>query len=218
MSSWQPSSVVGINYGVTPNDGTGDPIYIAFQKVSDNFSNISSYLSSDSIDFVNANVELTLNAGALVANNITGTTATISTLTVDNLISAGGHSTGTTNTNDLNVSGNANIAGQTDLQGITVLHDNIVPSANLQYDLGSPTAFFRNIYSQGLVVNSVTASSDAGILSIHSNLTRVTSKIWASRPNTIRPVPITTHFLDSSTAPIILFTYKLPWTPLVVTA
>jgi hypothetical protein len=172
MALWQPSGIVGINYGVTADDGTGDPIRTAFQKVSYNFGNVSQFLSSDTIDFVNANVAITLNAGELVVGNITGNNATISTLTVENLISAGGHSTGTTNTNDLNVAGNAIVAGQTDLQGITVLHNNIVPSANLQYDLGSPTNFFRNIYSQGLVqVNSVTASSDAGILSIHSNLT-----------------------------------------------
>ena len=172
MAFWQSASIVGINEGLVPDDGTGDSIRNAFIKVGGNFSNISGYLSSDSIDFVNANVELKLIAGQLIAGNITGNNATISTLVVENLISASGHSTGTTNTNDLNVTGNAIVLGQTDLQGITVLHNNIVPSANLRYDLGSPTNFFRNIYSQGLVqVNSVTASSDAGILSIHSNLT-----------------------------------------------
>jgi hypothetical protein len=54
--------------------------------------------------------------------------------------------------------------------GFTVA-SSIVPTGNLQYDLGSPTNYFRNVYSQGLVeVNTVVLNNNDNILRLHSNI------------------------------------------------
>lgn len=174
MAFWQTSSIAGINEGVTPNDGTGDSVRDAFTKVGSNFSNISNFLSSTSIDYIGANISGAFNSSghATVSNlsvaNVIGITASITgNVTVGNITA----NTGLYSPTNTVLGGNTALTGQTDVYGLTVIHNNVVPSANLAYDLGTPTTFFRNIYAQGLVqVNTVTASSDAGLLQIHANL------------------------------------------------
>ena len=71
MAYWQPSGIIDINVGTTPNDGTGDNIRTAFSKVDSNFGNLSTFLSSTSVDFSSANVAVKLTVGNVTAGNIT---------------------------------------------------------------------------------------------------------------------------------------------------
>jgi hypothetical protein len=166
MAKWLTSSVTYPDYGHSENDGTGDSIRNAFIAVDTNFQNLSSYLAQDTIDFTNT----------IVSNN-----AVFSNVSISNVIAINGTVLGniTINnalTSNLNVANSAvfntvSITGQTDIYGTVIVHNNIVPSANLQYNLGSPSNFFGNIYAKNLVqVNTVSASSDAGLLTLHANL------------------------------------------------
>ena len=178
MASWQNSDIDSIYIGAAPNDGTGDDIRTAFDKVDNNFANVSSFLASDVVTFETANLT-SINSttgnftGTLTANTliVTSPVSTNSNITAGNLIATtsirttGLASLGPTNVNTLNSSGAITTGG-----GI-VTTGNITPTANVTYDLGSPTYFFRNIYAQGLVqINTVTASADAGLLKLHANL------------------------------------------------
>ena len=178
MALWQNSSITSIWVGSAPNDGTGDPIRLAFEEVNSNFNNISTYLRDPTLAFYNATVEESLqaqfgNIANLFVANATGTIANFTgNITGDNLISNTGlYSLGTSNfTGDVNAI-NVLVSGQTDLFGPTITHDNIVPAANLTYDLGSPTQFFRNLYVQTTISSQqISASSDAGLLRLHANL------------------------------------------------
>ena len=71
MSFWNSSQILNINEGVSPNDGTGDNIRDAFLKVDSNFGNVSDFLSQDTVQFLNANVSLGLNANTANLNSIT---------------------------------------------------------------------------------------------------------------------------------------------------
>ena len=166
MALWQISGINNIDDGVTPNDGTGDSIRDAFIKVGDNFANVSSFLSNPQVDFLAANIQ----------NNLTANLSTISTLNTSTLNSANSQlQTATisnlTSANLAVFNGQTTINGEIDFYGVVKTHAPIVPSANLLYDLGSPTNYFRNIYAAGLTqVSTVSASSDAGLLELHANL------------------------------------------------
>jgi hypothetical protein len=115
----------------------------------------------------------TLQAATLGANidlnnyNIggNGNIVTTGTISTSNLVSNNTTATGTSTVQNLIVQGNL-IAST----GIMVT-SSIVPTGNLQYDLGSPTNYFRNVYSQGLVeVNTVVLNNNDNILRLHSNI------------------------------------------------
>ncbi len=179
MAFWNATQIITINDGTTPNDGTGDPIRDAFIKVNENFSNVSVFLAQPSIDFLYANVGQNLFATYLTANNsffanATGTVANFtSNITANNFIANSGiYNSGVSITQGNTYVGNITVSGNPKFTGGNILvSTNIIPTANLTYDLGSPTYFFRNIYAQGVVnVNTVSASSDAGLLELHANL------------------------------------------------
>ena len=173
-----------VNEGTTANDGTGDTIRDAFFKVDANFANISGFLNGTgsidgSVDFHNSAIDVhfkstgTADISNLFVSNATGTIASFtSNITAGNLnANTGIHSAGITTLTGNTTAGNVAINGQLNLNSVTIVSDNIIPSANTSYDLGSTTAYFRNIYAQGLVqINTVTASSDAGLLLLHANL------------------------------------------------
>ncbi|HET8688579.1 MAG TPA: tail fiber domain-containing protein [Methanosarcina sp.] len=185
MTFWSTSNYQPVDVGISPNDGSGDNIRNAFIKVDNNFANISSQLSSVSQDFLSANIEFNFaaqygNITNLITANLIGTSATlVGNLRANNLIANTGiTSNGTAIVSgisyllgNVNAQSNLTVTGQTYLLGNTVAGSHITPSANIAYDLGSPTNYFRNIYSQGIIqVNTVSASSDAGLLKIHANL------------------------------------------------
>jgi len=178
MAFWQPNTISDVNIGTTANDGTGDDIRTAFTKVDNNFSNVSQFLSSTTYSFLNANVSQLLNtnyfnAANIFVANLTGTNTSItSNITAGNLISNTGlYSSGTSN-----FTGNAYVRN-IDVNGTLAVNSNVrisaglIPSANLTYDLGDATHWFNNLYVKGIQqVNTVTASSDAGLLTLHANL------------------------------------------------
>ena len=178
MAFWNSNEIYNINEGASPNDGTGDSIRDAFLKVDSNFSNLSAFLAQPTVEFLNANVGQQLNTVYLTSTNsftanTTGNTASfLANATVGNLIANSGiYSTGITSLTGNTRASNVTVTGQLEVQANVKLSASIIPSANLQYDLGSPNNFFRNIYSQGVVnVNTVTASSDAGLLQLHASL------------------------------------------------
>ena len=166
MAKWLTSSVTYPDYGHSENDGTGDSIRNAFIAVDTNFQNLSSYLAQDTIEFTNT----------VVSNNAVFSNVSISNVRATNSTVLGNIDINNALTSNLNVANSAvfntvGITGQTDIYGGVVIHNNIVPSANLLYNLGSPSNFFGNIYAKNLVqVNTVSASSDAGLLTLHANL------------------------------------------------
>jgi hypothetical protein len=170
MAFWQTNSVTDINIGTTPNDGTGDNIRLAFSKVDNNFSNISTFLAGTSSDFLNANVSLNLYSNYLTTSNLfvsnaTGTTASFSSnVTVGNLNANTGIHAGPATLTSLAVSGQSTFSSNINAAA------NIVPVTSGLYDLGSPTLRFRTIYSQSTdAATQIQSSSDAGILLVHAN-------------------------------------------------
>ena len=170
MAFWQTNSVTDINIGTTPNDGTGDNIRLAFSKVDNNFSNISTFLAGTSSDFLNTNVSLNLYSNYLTTSNLfvsnaTGTTASFSSnVTVGNLNANTGIHAGPATLTSLAVSGQSTFSSNINAAA------NIVPVTNGLYDLGSPTLRFRTIYSQSTdAATQIQSSSDAGILLVHAN-------------------------------------------------
>jgi len=159
MAFWNGStSVVNINTS-TPNSGTGDTLFDAFNKVDNNFANISAQLSSVSQDWLNANVELQLNAGSanitnLYSPSITATNANITgNVTANNIIAnvgvyAGGKSF---------FYGNINVSG------------NLLPIGS-GLNIGTPTNPIGNIYASFQSINNVVNNtSSAGLFLIHAN-------------------------------------------------
>lgn len=170
MAFWQTNSVTDINIGTTPNDGTGDNIRLAFSKVDNNFSNISTFLAGTSSDFLNANVSLNLYSNYLTTSNLfvsnaTGTTASFSSnVTVGNLNANTGIHAGPATLTSLAVSGQSTFSSNINAAA------NVIPVTSGLYDLGSPLLRFRTIYSQSTdAATQIQSSSDAGILIVHAN-------------------------------------------------
>jgi hypothetical protein len=184
MSYWQPGAITSINIGTSPNDGTGDDIRTSFTKTDANFSNISQFLSGTSVDFLGANIAFNLNAQyGNITNfftpNATGTIASFtSNITGGNLISNTGlYSQGTSSFVGNTFAANVCITGNTNLTGSNIwiapsagninIKGHTTPTANISYDLGSPTNYFRNIYALGTIsVNQSTLSVAATLQNI----------------------------------------------------
>ena len=178
MAFWQTSEIQDINIGTAPNDGTGDDIRTAFYKADYNFSNISQFLSSTQVNFLNANISYNLITNYItVANlfvaNATGTTARFtSNITGGNLIAnVGLYSSGTTNLTTLVVTGQSNFDSNINISG------NIVPTVSNSYDLGTVTNPFRNLYvGNTLSTTQTVISSESSLLQIHANASVVDTK------------------------------------------
>ena len=161
MAFWNSStSVVNINTS-TPNSGTGDTLFDAFNKVDNNFANISAQLASVNQDWLNANVEVQFNAGSanitnLYSPGITGTNASLTgNATVNNLIANVG----------------VYVTGQSFFYSNINVSANIVPTGT-GFNLGSPSHPFANLYVQNTVsTTQITQSTAAGIFQIHANIT-----------------------------------------------
>lgn len=168
MAIWNPDSIIGINEGTTANDGTGDPIRDAFQKVDDSLAAISIHLSQTEVGFLNANVINSLTAADILSTNVSIANLLVTTSNVTgnstaaNLIATTGfYSSGVANFNGVTNMGAINQLGP------VTLSNNIVPSANLTYDLGSPTVWFNNAYIKNLFQTNVyTITSSASILEL----------------------------------------------------
>jgi hypothetical protein len=76
MSLWSSSSITNVFTGTAPNDGSGDDIRTAFNTVDSNFGNISYWLADTYVEFLNANID-----GTVQAHWANVTTANIGTIT-----------------------------------------------------------------------------------------------------------------------------------------
>ena len=207
MAFWNPTTIQSLNTGVSPNDGTGDDIRDAFIKVGYNVGNISSYLSSVHLDFLNANVQSQFNSTGysnianLTVANIVGTIASFSSnVTAGNLISTtGSYNLGTTINSGNTYVGNITISGNPTFNSDIHAGAHILPTANVTYDLGSPTQFFRTLYVQTQVSSTqVAATSDAGLLQIHANVV----------PGDIKDVGVFGKYNESSSNSFAFFGYQ----------
>lgn len=160
MAFWnQSTQIKDIFEGAKPNDGTGDNIRDAFNKVDNNFANISFQLGQPTQDFLNANIEFNLqaqfgNITNLFVANATGTSADFTgNITADKLIA----STGLYSVGPAYINGNLNV------------YSSLIPQ-NTSVDLGSPTNRFRTVYSLSTdAATQIQSSSDSGILKVHAN-------------------------------------------------
>lgn len=178
MAFWNPGQITGVNDGIVADDGTGDPIRLAFIKVNENFSNISTFLAQPTLDFLYANItDITseyITSDNIFTPNIRGVNGNFSgNITADNFnANIGIHNLGVTTLQGNSVINNVTFVSDTEFVGNNIkIGTNIIPTANLQYDLGSPDAFYRNIYTKGLVqVNTVSLNADASILQLQPNV------------------------------------------------
>ena len=207
MAFWNPTTIQSLNTGVSPNDGTGDDIRDAFIKVGYNVGNISSYLSSVHLDFLNANVQSQFNSTGysnianLTVANIVGTIASFSSnVTAGNLISTtSSYNLGTTINSGNTYVGNITISGNPTFNSDIHAGSHILPTANVTYDLGSPTQFFRTLYVQTQVSSTqVAATSDAGLLQIHAKVV----------PGDIKDVGVFGKYNESSGNSFAFFGYQ----------
>lgn len=177
MTFWNPGYITTISNN-PENSGSGDPIHDAFTKVNNNFGNISAQLSGVNQDWLNANVSYNTNLNyAKVSNlfvaNATGTTFNFSgNTTSDRLIANTGiYSHGTSVLTGNTTVGNIDVTGLAEFLGPNVkVSTHFTPSANISYDLGSPTQYFRNVYALGTIsVNQATLGVSATMLDIPTN-------------------------------------------------
>ena len=161
MSLWDSGKIATINIGTSPNDGSGDNIRNAFNKVDTNFANINSFLrSSDTINFTQVNIDSYF--GAQYAN--------ISNLYVANATGTTSNFTGNTRSGNIIANTGLYSSTVTYLNGNTYVSGNIIPTSVGGYNLGTSSNPFGNLYVQNTIsTNQISQSTDAGILKIHAN-------------------------------------------------
>ena len=175
-----------IDFGSFPNDPAADPIRAAFQKIQNNFSDLYNTTLTSGVS------EVTVGPG-LAQNRTTGniyiTTSfpNISINTSNSLLVGIGAATSNTATSSsyntpfvLNLAntittGNANLSGNVRTSNLNVANfvtSALVPSANITYDLGTPTNRWRDLYLSGstLYLGSQTIGSNTTTI----NFTNVT--------------------------------------------
>ena len=175
-----------IDFGSFPNDPAADPIRAAFQKIQNNFSDLYNTTLTSGV------AGLTVGPG-LAQNRTTGniyiTTSfpNISINTSNSLLVGIGAATSNTATSSsyntpfvLNLAntittGNANLSGNVRTSNLNVANfvtSALVPSANITYDLGTPTNRWRDLYLSGstLYLGSQTIGSNTTTI----NFTNVT--------------------------------------------
>ena len=204
-----------INLGTEPNDGEGDNLRTAFDKVNDNFIEVytagpvgSNIVISGNViaaNVTNANIELSPNGiGKVVikndllpdANNTRYIGSTTSRPRGVYVGSAGINSVGDISTDGNITANNIRYTGEVfvgDLQGSvfaddsttivdaidnavyadtgvfgTITAGNILPAANVTYNLGSPTAQWQTLYVSGntIYLDGTALSVSGNILSV----------------------------------------------------
>ena len=155
-----------INIGAAANDGTGDPIRDAFDKVNDNFDELySSYVATGSVSVGNATVNSVIsNTGGLVVSNSTvSTVANSSTFKIGNTTA-----NSTLTATQLGVLGNSTI-------GTAVINTTAfaVGNATVNASLSLSTLAVSTATSN-LVVNSSVLSLGNSTVNAVANSSRVT--------------------------------------------
>ena len=158
--------------GTVANDGTGDPIRDAFNKIDDNIDSIVGYLTgagnNDTVTFLHANAEtFSANIGFftnLSSANLLATSVNITgNLTAANIISDIG----------LYSSGATVLSGETSVQTLNLLGNTNVTGAILPtqagIDIGSPTQTFRYIYATPVTSAIILPSVSSGFIAVHTD-------------------------------------------------
>ena len=167
-----------INIGTAANDGTGDPLRTAFDKANDNFDEI--YLSGlidgnlniDGNTFKSTNT----NGDMVLDPNGEGVVSVVGDLVVSGSIRGDGSSILSIQ-NDVEIIGDYTVLGNltvTDaisfgsISGDLTLGGNLIPTANVTYNLGSDTARWNELYLAGntMSLGSVVLKDSAGELAL----------------------------------------------------
>ena len=181
MAFWNSTgyTISSINIGNKANDGTGDDIRDAFIKVDNNLGNLSSFLSSTTVDFLNANVATQLNTtfanvGNLVVGNVSGTQNHYGNLNIFGNIVPGApglYNLGTAANPFANLYVQNTISTtqitQSTSAGILEIHANITPGGDVQdvgilgnisnnYNNSNAYAFFGHQYSTNNFIYKIT--------------------------------------------------------------
>ena len=201
-----------INIGTSANDGTGDPLRTAFDKINDNVSEIYTNLGGDSLSNLghtgntlqsldtNGNIVLSPNGTGTVElpaisfndNNITGSRSNenlnISASGTGNVNVASAMTTiGQTITGDVDITGNSTVSGNISAGTIGVGDINITADGTITSDSNgdiviSPSGT-GSVVASGLRIKGTSISADDSSV-ININETLNTGNITASDVNT----------------------------------
>lgn len=157
-----------INIGSAPNDGTGDPIRDAFDKVNGNFDELySSYVASGAVSVGNSTVNSVVsNTGGLVVSN-----STVNTVANSSVIKIGNSSANATMTlTQLSVFGNTTIGNTTINTTAMAIGNSAANSLLSQTALNINAATLSaSVNTSGLFIGNSTAN-------VSANTTRITVK------------------------------------------
>jgi hypothetical protein len=168
-----------IDVGAAPNDGDGDPIRTAFEKVNNNFSQlfstpgnaIISGTTNFSIPITSGNANITVGNVANIAV-FTTTGVVVTRLTSNGNVSGSNLlATGLLSSNTLTTTGNANIGGNLNVTGNAIISGNITYNDITSLVVSDPLIYigannFTNTVDLGLV-----ASFNPGVYQ-HTGLVR----------------------------------------------
>jgi len=155
-----------INIGVAVNDGTGDPLRTAFDKINDNFDEvylaglIGGNLAVDGNTFksinTNGNITLdpdgsglvTINSDLIIAGSVRGDSSSVIQIE-----------------SDVEILGDHEVTGTLTVGTVT---GNLIPSANVTYDLGNASNRWNDLYLSGTTISlgSITLKDQSGSLAI----------------------------------------------------
>ena len=158
-----------VNIGATPNDGTGDPIRDAFDKVNQNFDELySSYVASGQVSVGNSTVNTVIsNTGGLVTSN-----STVSTVANTSAIKIGNTTANVLITlQSISVYGNS-AAGNASLNTVSVSLGNSTVNSSLSQNtlsvVGATTSATLNSTAFFLGNSAVNANANSSTLTIAS--------------------------------------------------
>jgi hypothetical protein len=127
---------------------------------------LGNVLSANNLIFTNSTTNtLQVNGGANIGNLLTvGNTITAT----GNIVAASGTTSTSTTTGALVVVGGAGVSGNLNIGGTVTVSGNVLPSANVTYNLGSPTQRFGSLYLSGntIYIGSATIGSANGVLTL----------------------------------------------------
>jgi len=150
-----------INIGVSANDGNGDPLRVAFDKINDNFDELYTIAGAGDLD--------DLIAPLFTHSNHTNVTVTQDDVNNQLILTVNqvdpGDLTGSVFGHDSTVLVDATNSS-INLDG--TVKGNIIPDTDVAYDLGSATNRFRDIYLSGSTIDlgGTTLSVVGGVLQI----------------------------------------------------
>lgn len=150
-----------------------------------------------------------LNVGAIVAVGQISTTDNLlvtGNINSGNVITGRGTFSGNVSASNISASGNLTVSGNTSVSNVTIsgnITGALLPSANVTFNLGSPTQRWKDLYLSGSTIYLGAAgeltTDNSGALSINGNLT-TTANVNAGNVNTGNISATTTTLTGNVTA------------------